>query len=64
MEREDLLRQASRELKAASRTNREREERERMEQAATPAIKPPDIRAKIGSSRKTKKGRRKQSPPS
>lgn len=61
MEREDLLRQASRELKAASRTNREREERERMEQPGTPAIKPLNIKAKIGSSRKAKKGRRKRS---
>jgi len=60
VEREDLMRQASRELKAASRTQRERQERERIEQAATPAIKPKEFKAKIGSPRKAKKGRVKQ----
>jgi len=59
VEKEDLLRLVSRELRAASRTNRERQERERIEQAATPAITAKPIKTKIGSSRKTKKGRRK-----
>jgi len=59
VEKEDLLRQVSRELRAASRTQRERQERERIQQAATPAITPKPIKAKIGSSRKTKKDRRK-----
>jgi len=59
VEKEDLLRLVSRELRAASRTNRERQERERMEQAATTAITPKQIKPKIGSSKKTKKGRRK-----
>lgn len=60
MEREDLLRQVSRELQAAARTHREREERERIQQAAAPATKPWKIKAKIGSSRKAKKGRGNQ----
>lgn len=60
MEREDLLRQVSRELQAAARTHREREERERIEQAAAPAIKPWKTKAKSGSSRKAKKGRGNQ----
>ena len=45
--------------RAPSRTQRERQERERIEQAATPAITPMQIKPKIGSSRKTRKGRRK-----
>ena len=45
--------------RAPSRTQRERQERERIEQAATPAITPKQIKPKIGSSRKTRKGRRK-----
>ena len=60
MEKEDLLRQVSRELRAASRTPRERQERERIQQAATPAIKLKEIKAKIGSPKKSKKGRVKQ----
>jgi len=59
VEKEDLLRLVSRELRAASRTQRERQERERIEQAATTAIPPKPTKAKIGSSKKTKKGRRK-----
>ena len=59
MEKEDLLRQVSRELRAASRMQRERQERERIQQAA-PAIKPKQIKAKIGSSPKAKKGLVKQ----
>jgi len=60
VEKEDLLRLVSRELRAASRTQRERQERERIEQAATPPAKPREIKAKIGSPKKSKKGRVKQ----
>ncbi len=49
------MRQASRELKAASRMQRERQERERIEQAATPVIKPKEIKARIGSPRKARR---------
>src|SRR2546428_8384457 len=56
VEKEDLLRLVSRELRAASRTQRERQERERIEQAATPTITLKQIKTKIGSSRKTRKG--------
>ena len=58
MEKEDLLRQVSRELRAASRTQRERQERERTEQAATPAITPKQIKPKIERPQKAKKGRK------
>src|SRR2546428_11207612 len=60
VEREDLLRQVSRELRAATRTHQERQERERIQRAAIPANQSKQIKAKGKSSRKAKKRRTKQ----